>query len=281
MATEARSRSTGLIAPKGGSTSLFQGLLELLHARQLLLTWTMREIRIRYKHSLLGAGWAILQPLALMLVFTVVFSYLLDVPTGGVPYPLFTLVALLPWTFFATSIGFGVPTLINNLNLVTKTYFPREILPLGSIGVALIDFLVASSIFLLLMLVYRTAFTWMVAWLPLILAIQILLTIGITLLGSGLVVLYRDIRFVVPLILQVWLYATPVMYPIEIVPTQFIPIYMLNPMVGIIDGYRQILVYGTHPNLSQLAWSGAAAIGLFFIGYLVFKKLEGSFADII
>ena len=243
--------------------------------------WILREVRVRYKQSLLGAAWAILQPLSMMLVFTLVFSFLAAVPTDGIPYPIFSYVAVLPWTFFSTSVSFGVPSLINNQSLVTKTYFPREVLPIGAIGARFFDFLVASTIFLFMLLFYRVPLTWTLAWLPLLLALQILLTFGVTLLGSAVIVLYRDVRFIVPLGLQIWLYATPVIYPVSLVPERFRLYYMLNPMAGIIDAYRRVILYGQSPMWSYLSLSAVVALALFFIGYLVFKQLEVSFADII
>lgn len=254
---------------------------ELYQYRELLWRWILREIGVRYKQSLLGAAWALLQPLAMMIMFTLVFSFLARVPTDGMPYPLFSYTALLPWTFFQTSVSFGVPSLVNNLNLVTKIYFPREILPLGAVGASFFDFLVASTIFLFMFLFYRVPLSWTVAWLPLLLALQVLLTFGVTLLGSAIIVLYRDVRFIVPLGLQLWLYATPVIYPVSLVPERLRPYYMLNPMAGIIDSYRRVILYGQPPVWGHLGLSAAVALALFVIGYVVFKRLEVSFADII
>lgn len=256
-------------------------LKTLYQYRELLWIWILREIRVRYKQSLLGAAWAILQPLSMMIAFTLVFSFLARVPTDGIPYPIFSYAAVLPWTFFSTSVSFGVPSLINNLNLVTKTYFPREILPIGAVGASFFDFLVASTIFLFMLLLYRVPLTWAAVWLPLILTLQILLTFGVTLLGSAIIVLYRDVRFIVPLGLQIWLYATPVIYPVSLVPQGFQPYYMLNPMAGIIDAYRRVILDGQPPTWSYLGLSAAMALAVFFIGYRVFKRLEVSFADII
>lgn len=257
-------------------------IIELFRYRELLWIWTFREIKVRYKQSFLGAAWAILQPLALMFVFTLVFSFLTRVPTDGdIPYPVFSYTALLPWTFFATSLSFGISSLIGNMNLVTKTYFPREILPLASIGAGFIDFLVATTVFLTLVLFYRVSLTWTVLWVPLILLLQILLMIGVTLLGAAAIVFYRDIRFIVPLGLQLWLYASPIIYPVSLVPERFRPFYMLNPMAGIIDSYRQVLLFGQPPTWSYLGLSAVVALAVFVIGYTVFMRLKMSFADIV
>ena len=254
--------------------------MQLVKHRELLGIWIAREIKIRYKQSFLGAAWAILQPLALMLVFTLVFSRFVQVPTNGIPYPVFSYTAVLPWTFFATAITFGVPSLISNMNLVTKTYFPREILPLGAIGASFVDFMVASSIFVVMLYIYGVQLTSFVLWVPALLLIQILLTIGIILLASAVIVFYRDVRFIVPVALQLWLYASPVIYPASVVPEYLQTLYSLNPMVGIIEGYRATLLYGQPPP-SSIIYSAAISVFLVVLGYFVFKRLEPSFADVI
>lgn len=254
---------------------------ELYRYRELVLVWGLREIRVRYKQSLLGAAWAILQPLTMMIVFNLVFSRFAKIPTDGIPYPLFSFTALLPWTLLATAITFGVPSLVNNLNLVVKTYFPREILPMGAVGASFFDFLVASSIFVFLLVYYRIELTWVIVWLPLVLILQLVLILGVTFTGSALLVLYRDMRFIVPLGLQIWLYLSPVIYPVSVVPEKYLWLYMLNPMAGLITAYRQIILYGQPPTWTYLAISGVEAVVVFLLGYLIFKKLEVSFADII
>ena len=260
---------------------LLEYIKELYRYRELVLVWGLREIRVRYKQSFLGAAWAILQPLVLMIVFTLVFSQFARVPTDDIPYPIFSYTALLPWTLLNASIGFGVPSLVSNLNLVVKTYFPREVLPIGAVGASFFDFMIASSIFIVMLLYYRVELTWALIWLPLVLLIQLTLILGIAFLGSALLVLYRDVRFIVPLGLQIWLYLTPVIYPISIVPEQYLSLYMLNPMAGIITSYRQIILLGQPPNWTYLGISGIESILLLIFGYLIFKKLEVSFADII
>lgn len=253
----------------------------LYQYRELLWRWTLREIGVRYKQSFLGATWAILQPLAMMLMFTAVFSFLARVPTDGIPYPVFSYAAVLPWTFFSSSVSFGVPSLVNNLNLVTKIYFPREILPMGAIGACFFDFLIASTIFLPMLLLYRIPLSWALAWLPVLLVLQMVLTLGVVLLGSAIIVLYRDVRFIVPLALQLWMFASPIIYPVSLVPERFRPFYVLNPMAGLIDAYRQVIVYGQPPALGYLGLSAVGALVLFAIGLVTFRRLEKSFADVI
>jgi lipopolysaccharide transport system permease protein len=260
---------------------LTEHINELYRYRELVLVWGLREIRIRYKQAFLGTAWAVLQPLVMMIVFTLVFSRFAKVPTDGIPYPIFSYTALLPWTMLSTAITFGVPSLVNNLNLVTKTYFPREILPIGAVGASFFEFLVASSIFVVMLIYYRIEPSWAMLWLPLVLILQLVLILGVTFTGSALLVLYRDVRFMVPLGLQIWLYLTPIIYPITVVPQKYLLLYMLNPMAGIITAYRQIILYGQSPDWIYLAISAVEAALIFFGGYLIFKKLEISFADII
>ena len=256
-------------------------LVILSQYRDLLWMWTMREVRVRYKQSLLGVAWAILQPLALTLMFTFVFSRLVRLDTGGIPYPIFAYSALVPWSFFATSLSFGVPSLVNNMNLVTKIYFPREVLPLASIGAALVDFVAAAVVFLGMLVAYRVWPEIHALWVIPLLGVQIMLTVGVTLLGSAVIVFLRDMRFVIPLVTQVWMYATPVIYPVELVPQNLRPYYFLNPMAGIIDGYRRVLVMGDAPRLSALLTGTLVSTVLLALGYAFFKRVEPLFADMI
>lgn len=260
---------------------MLQRLKHLYRYRDLLITWTQREIRVRYKQSFAGGLWAIMQPLALMIIFTIVFSVFARVPTDGIPYPIFSYTALLPWTLLSSAISFGVPSLTNNLNLVTKIYFPRVILPLASIGAAFFDFLIASLIFVAMMFFYRVALTSTILWVPLLLCIQVILMMGVVFLLSAVNVFYRDVRFVIPLLLQVWLYASPVIYPLTLVPEQYRLIYMLNPMAGLIDSYRRVILQGLPPEPAYLALSAVVSMILFVIGYSYFERAEPTFADVI
>lgn len=262
-------------------TLLIDAPRELFGYRELVLAWTIREIKVRYKQSLLGAAWAILQPLSLMVIYTIVFSSFVRVPSDGIPYPIFSYTALLPWTFFAACLSFGVPSLINNTNLITKVYFPREIFPLASIGASFVDFLVASFLFIGLLIYYHAPVGYVLVWLPVILGGQILLSAGVVLFASAVNVFYRDIRFVVPLATQLWLYASPVIYPMSVVPEQFRIVYALNPMAGIIDSYRAVLLQGQPPDLQYLGIALAMAALFFVTGYIFFKRVEMNFADVI
>lgn len=259
--------------------SLVDHLHVLYQHRELLIIWTLREIKARYKQSVLGGAWAILQPVVLMIVYTVVFSLFIKLPSNGIPYPIFSYTALLAWTFLATSVAFAVPSLINNMSLVTKVYFPREILPLASIGAAFVDFLFASVPFIGLFIWYRTTVTATILWLPVLVAIQIALIVGVVLPSSAILVFVRDVRFVIPLAIQLWLYATPVIYPISVVPEHYRLLYALNPMVGLIDSYRRVVLQGSAPNPYYLGLSAAISAALCLAGYIYFKHAEETFAD--
>jgi lipopolysaccharide transport system permease protein len=262
-------------------THAMSQLANLLRYRDLLWLWTLREVQVRYKQSVLGVAWAVLQPLALTLVFTCVFSRLVRVDTGGIPYPVFAYVALVPWTFFATSLSFGTASLVNNMNLVTKIYFPREILPLASIGAALLDFTIAAAILAGMVIVYRISAGMNALWVLPLLGVQIILSVGVVLLGSAMLVFLRDMRFVIPLLIQVWMYASPIIYPVDSVPERFRTLYYLNPMAGIIDGYRRALLLNQPPSLHGLALSLAVSVTLLATGYWFFKRSEPVFADLI
>lgn len=249
--------------------------------RELLAAWTWRGIRSRYKQTLLGGLWAILQPLALMAVFSLVFSYLFKVPSDGIPYPIFSYAALLPWSLFAASVTAAVPSLVDQSALVSKIYFPREILPLGAIGVALVDFLLASTVFAGMMVVYQVPLTWQALWVLPLLLIQVCLAAGLGLAASAANVFYRDVRHVIALVLQLWMYATPVIYPLSLVPDWLRPAYLLNPMAGLVETYRRVLLLGQAPDAGQLAPAVLVSLAVLISGWALFRRLEGSFADVI
>lgn len=256
-------------------------LRDLYRYRDLLWMWTVREIKVRYTQSVLGAAWAILQPLSLMLIFNAVFSYVVRVPTEGIPYPIFSYCALLPWTFFAASAAVAVPSLVQNMHLVAKIYFPREILPIASVAAGLLDFLIAAQVLAIMLLFYRIPLHRTLVFAPVILLVQILLTLGVVLFASAVNVFYRDIRFVVPLAVQLWMYVTPVIYPVTLIPEGFRELYMLNPMAGLIESYRDIVVRGAWPNWNHLGLAAAISVAAFVAGYSYFKRVEWQFADLM
>lgn len=254
---------------------------ELWRFRELLLALTLREIKVRYKQTVLGFAWAILQPAALTIIFTVVFGFFLKVDSGSVPYPVFSYSALLPWTFFTTAVSFGALSVVNNGNLVTKVYFPREILPLASVGAAFFDFLMASLVFIILLIFYHVQISAVVVFSLVIIPSIFLLTTGISFFLSTLNVLFRDIRFVVPLILQIWLYLTPVIYSSGQVPEKYRIFLSLNPLTPLIEGFRDVTIYSKFPGATHLILSVIVSILVFVLGFWFFKSREKIFADVM
>lgn len=261
--------------------SLGENLSLLVQYRELILTWTAREIKARYRQSALGFGWALVQPLFQLIVISVIFGNFLRVPSENAAYPVFAYVAILPWTFFSGAINAAVPSILQNMQLVTKIYFPREILPLSAIISRLMDFGIASIIFVGLMVWYRIPIQPTLAYLPLLLIIMIFLAIGVGLLGSAVSVFLRDISFAVPLAMQLWMYASPVIYPLSNVPERWRSIYLVNPMAGIIDSFRKIILNGEAPEPIALGSAALISLLLCFISYVYFKRLEMSMSDII
>ncbi len=253
----------------------------LLRYREMLFLWTSRELRARYRQSVFGIGWALIQPVFQMLILTIVFGRFIQVPSEGLPYPVFIYTALLPWTLFATSIGSAIPSIVGNMQLVTKIYFPREILPLSAILTRIVDFFIASIVLVVLMIWHGISWHSTFFYVPVLLLIQTSLALGISLLGASVSVFIRDISFALPLAMQLWMYASPVIYPISAVPERWRSLYMLNPMAGIIDSYRRVMLWGKPPDLAYLGAAAAVAIALCLISYVYFKKLEMSMSDVM
>lgn len=221
---------------------MFEKIRELVKYKELLLNIVIREIKVRYKQSVLGIFWSILQPLSMMIVFTIVFSRVAKIPSDGIPYPLFSYTALLPWIFFATSLSFAISSLVSNASLLTKIYFPREIFPIASILAAFVDFCIAAVIFLAILVYYKVTFTMNAFYIIPILLIQVMITLAVSLFASAVNVYYRDVKYALPFIIQLWMYLSPVIYPVSSVPDKFRSIYMLNPMAPILNGYRNVLI---------------------------------------
>lgn len=256
-------------------------LQELIAYRELLLMWTRREFRVRYSQSFLGAAWAVLQPLALMVIFSLVFGYTLGIPTNGSPYPLFSFSGLLLWTFFANSLTFAIPSLVNHMNLVNKIYFPREILPMSSILVCGIDFAVGAALLIPMLIIYQVPIGAYVLLIPLIVLIQFAFALGLAFVLTTTNVFYRDVRFIIPLMLQVWLYLSPVIYPASQVPEVIRSIYFLNPMAALIESFRRVLLYNQAPDWPTLALAAGISLLFLIFGYRYFKSAERRFADVI
>jgi len=248
---------------------------------ELLMNLTRREVKGRYSQSLFGAAWAIAQPLATMAVFTLVFSRLAQMPTGGAPYPLFAFAALVPWFFFSNSVMSGTMSLVTYRNIVTKTYFPREIVPLAQVGSRLVDLAASSGLFVALMIYYQVSVGRWVAMVPVFLALLLLFTLGVTLITSAINVFYRDVNPVVQISLQLWLYLTPVAYPLSAVPEQYRAFWILNPLAGVVEGLRDVLVFSREPNWFVTGVSAALILVIFVIGVVLFKSTDKYFADVI
>ena len=248
---------------------------------ELLMNLTRREVRGRYSQSLFGFGWAVAQPLATMAVFTLVFSRLANISADGVPYPIFAYAGLAPWFFFLNSVNSGTMSLIQYRNIVTKTYFPREIIPFAQVSSRLLDFFAAAALYAVLMIYYGLPVT---RWAPLVIAMFVLLvlfTTGVTLLTSSLNVFYRDVSPVVQIALQLWLYVTPIAYPIAKVPDRWRRWIAANPLSGIIEGLRSAIVYGREPDWPLLGVSAALSATVLIGAFVLFKRLDKYFADVI
>ena len=248
---------------------------------ELLRELTMREIRQRYKQSVLGYAWVILNPFFQMIVMAFVFSILLRAQDLGVPYPIFLYAGFLPWTLFTNSIGSSVNALVGNAGLLTKIYFPREVFVLSTIIAKVVDFLLASSIFVLMMIWFRIPITWHVLWVLPIFGIQLLFTYGFSLFVSALNLFYRDVQYIVTLLLLVWMYLTPVIYPTEMFPEKYRFIFQLNPMAVLVNAYRQVILAGDMPNILSLSVALIVSVVLTWLGYRFFKRVEGQFADVV
>ena len=256
-------------------------LRELWHYRELIYFLTWRDIKVRYKQATLGIAWAILQPMLTTAITSVVFGYLLKVDTGSLPYPVFTLAALLPWHLFQLSLQKSSISLVGNANLITKIYFPRIIIPLSSVLAVLVDFAISLILLFIVMLFYKLPFTWNMLWLIPLMLLSILAALAVGLWLSALNVQYRDIQQMVPFLLQIWMYATPIVYPITIIPEGTIRyLYSLNPMVGVVQGFRWALFGGSPPDMTLL-FSSAAVILLLISGLFFFRRMEKTFADVV
>jgi lipopolysaccharide transport system permease protein len=270
-----------LRAPSFSPLGLISSLLTLAQYRDLLVTLTLHRIRVRYKQSVLGIAWAILQPLSLMLIYTLIFSFIAKVQTDGAPYAIFAYAALLPWTYFSTAVANATNSLVSHSELVTKVYFPREILPLSYVIAALCDFLIASSVMVGLLIYYHVSLTANALYAVPIIFVLTLFIIATTLILSATQVRFRDIGVAVPLLLQLWMFATPVVYPLSAVPERFRPLYVLNPMVGTIENFRRTVLQGVAPDFYTLGLSAAVAVLLLVVAYVYFKHVEATVADLV
>lgn len=254
---------------------------KITYQSELLTAWTIRTIRARYQQSLLGVLWAVFQPIATVVILTFVFSFVVRIDTGDIPYIVFSYTAMVPWFLLSSSLTDMVESIVVNMNLVAKIYFPREILVIAAMLARLVDFSISFFILILMMLLYGLPIlqlSWI--YLPVLILIQLTLALGLGFLGAALNAFFRDIRHIFTLGIQLWFYATPIIYPVTLVPPQFRTIYYLNPMTPVIEGYRSVLLNGTPP-VANLWLSALTAVIILILGYLFFKRVEPRFADIV
>jgi lipopolysaccharide transport system permease protein len=267
--------------PSFSPLNLFRELRGLWQYRDLFYTLSVHRIKVRYKQSLLGLAWAILQPLSLMLIYTVIFSKIAKVSSEGAPYAVFAYAALLPWTFFSSALTNATSGLVNHTQLVTKVYFAREILPLTYVSAALFDLTVASTFLIALFFYYGVNLTLYALYAIPILALLTMLATAFSLVFSVIQVRFRDVGVAMPLLLQLWMFASPVVYPLSAVPAHLRGLYALNPMVGVIENFRRVMLQGTTPDFYSLGISALVAAVLLPAAYLYFKRVESTMADII
>jgi len=271
--------SVTIIQPSRGWVSLRLGAL--WRYRELLYFLVWRDVKVRYKQTVLGASWAILQPFFTMLIFSIFFGKLARMPSDGVPYPLFAYVALVPWTFFANGLTLSSNSLIANQGLLRKVYFPRLVIPLAAVASGLLDFVIAFVVLFGMLVWYGIVPTWHVLWLPALVVLALVTSLGAGLWFSALSVMYRDVQYVVPFLVQVWLYSTPIVYPASLVPAGWRTAYAINPMVGVVEGFRWALLgTGTAPGPMILV-SALAALAMTFGGLVFFRRMERTFSDMV
>ncbi len=276
--TEAGTIPVLLIRPKKGLVAL--NLREIWAYRELLYFLVWRDIKVRYKQTALGAAWAVIQPVMTMVVFSVFFGRLAKVPSDGLPYPVFAYTALLPWQLFAFALTESSNSLVGSQNLITKVYFPRLVIPLASVLAGVVDFLIAFVVLLGLMLYYGIRPTTAVVWLPLFVLLALATALSVGLWLSALNVKYRDVRYTIPFLTQFWMFATPVAYPSSLVPQPWRAWFGLNPMAGVIEGFRWALL-GKSSSPGLLLWISIGAVVLLLAGGLFyFRRTESTFADI-
>lgn len=267
------------IEPSKGWVSL--RLNELWDYRELTYFFIWRDIKIRYKQTVLGAFWAILQPLLTMVIFSLFFGKLAQIPSDGIPYPIFSYSALVPWTFFANGLLQASNTLVNNANMVKKIYFPRLILPISSVFAGIVDFVLAFIVLLMMMFYFRIYPTANVVWLPLFLLLALVTSLGTGFWFSAMNAQFRDIRYIVPFVIQAWMFLTPIAYPSSLIPEPWRTIYGINPMAGVVEGFRWALLGSdTEPGLMTLV-SAVVAIFLLVSGAFYFRRMEKTFADVM
>lgn len=251
----------------------------LIHYRDFLYTLTLHRIHVRYRQSALGYAWAVIQPVTLVAIYSLVFNHLTKVPTGKTPYVIFAFSALVPWLYFSNGLSLATNGIVSNPSLILRVHFPREILPLSYVATALVDFVIGSCVLAAAMVLYRVPFHGTVVWVLVIMIVATTFLTGTALLCSTVQVKYRDVGHAMPFVLQVWLFATPVLYPLQSVPSRLRPYFELNPMAAVVDGFRSALVLGVTPDLRLLGISFAISAAILAFSYAWFRRFESTFAD--
>lgn len=261
---------------------IFAGLLELWHGREVLVTLAERDLRVRYKQAFFGVAWALVQPLSLVLVFAVLFRHVAHINTHGASYACFSMLGLLPWTFFSEAVSTGGLSLLNNNTLISKVYCPRELFPLAGVAVAAADTCVATLALIVIFAVQGQVPTSTTPWALLALLVQVVVTVAATVFFSAVVVYVRDIRHLLPLLLQFGVFATPVAYALSAVPHSWRALYVgLNPLAVVIDTYRRAILFGQPPDWGMFAIGAGSATGMLLIAMVVFRRVEAGIADYI
>lgn len=268
-----------LVRPGGTGARL--NLPEVWTYRELLYFFVWRDVKVRYKQTVIGVGWAIIQPFFTMIVFTLFFGQLAKIPSGGVPYPIFYYAALLPWTYFAGALQAATNAVVDHQRMITKVYFPRVILPLAGVTAGLVDFAVAFVVLIGMLVFYGVWPSWPIVLLPLFLALALATALAVGLWLSALNALYRDVRYAVPFLVQLWMFASPVAYPSSLVPGRWQWLYGLNPMAGVIEGFRWSLTGQGRPVGALLATSTFAVLAFGICGWIYFRRMEGTIADVV
>jgi lipopolysaccharide transport system permease protein len=267
------------IQPSRGWVSLKLG--EVWAYRELLYFLVWRDLKVRYKQTVLGAAWAIIQPFSTMIIFSLFFGKLAKMPSDGIPYPIFAYAALVPWTFFSGALGHASNSLVGSANLIKKVYFPRLVIPISSVLSGVVDFALAFVVLIAMMLYYNVVPTIKILWLPVFLLLAFVTSLGVGLWLSSLNVKFRDVRYIVPFITQFWLFATPVAYPSSLLSEPWRTLYGLNPMVGVVEGFRWALL-GTQSSAGPIVLvSALVALAILVSGAFYFRRMEKTFADIV
>ena len=259
----------------------FPNLRELWQARELLYFLIWRDVKVRYKQTVLGAAWAILQPFFTMLIFSLFFGRLAKMPSDGLPYPIFSYAALVPWTFFAQGLSQGANSLVAYPDLIKKVYFPRLAIPIAKVVAGAVDFALAFITLLGMMLYYGVTPTANVVWLPLFLLLALVTALGVTFWLAAMNVEFRDVRYITPFLIQLWLFATPIVYPSSLVPERWRSLYGINPMAGVVEGFRWALLGTDTSPGPMIVVSCLAALAILVSGAFYFRRMEKNFADVL